>query len=127
MKADDLTPAAPGRMSNTDNRATLRLLFQMQDQILALKTADTRQHTLVDQANKLVNDLVEARWLLVQQNDTKFPLPILVFIVLLLIILFVIAGKLCGHCRACLATRKSACREKVFHLWLRSPGPETMA
>ena len=92
MKADDLIPAGGGRLANTDNPASLGALVQVEDLILALKTTDTRQHALVEQANQLVSDIVAARWLLIQQNDSKVPLPFLVMIVMWLTILFVSFG-----------------------------------
>ena len=63
-------------------------LEQLEDRVVALHSADPRQAWLGQQATRLVADIGDERWTLVQQNLSAIPLPFLFSVVLWLAILF---------------------------------------
>jgi hypothetical protein len=84
---------SPNRQSRTvENAATNKILNKIQDAVINLKPADPRQTWLAAQALQLSNDISSARWLLVQEESSSFPLPFLGAVVLWLIVLFLSYG-----------------------------------
>jgi hypothetical protein len=75
-----------------ENRATNDVLNDIEDSIVDLKPTNDRQRWLVAQALQVANEISAARWLLVQEESTSFPLPFLGAVVLWLSVLFLSYG-----------------------------------
>jgi hypothetical protein len=92
IKVGDLTPQGRHGVLAADSPASLDALNRLQDLILALKPADSRQHWLTDQSMQLVGDMGGTRWLMISQDQSSVPLPFLFMIVLWSTILFASFG-----------------------------------
>ncbi len=64
----------------------------VQDKLRELTPASDAQRQLIAQAQQLSGDLGQTRWLLIEQEQTALPFPLLVILVLWLILLFVSFG-----------------------------------
>jgi hypothetical protein len=92
MTYRDLFARREGRKTTVENASTDKVLEQIQDRILNLKSADSRQQWLASQALQLAADVSAARWLLVQEEVSSFPLPFLGAVILWLTVLFASYG-----------------------------------
>jgi hypothetical protein len=77
---------------SVENEATNDVLSEIQDRLIDLKPADDRHRWLASQALQISSDISAARWLLVQEQSTSFPIPFLMAVVLWLTILFMSFG-----------------------------------
>jgi hypothetical protein len=89
-KAQELFPAA-GKPSQT-GEATVGMLETLQDAILSLAPTDEMHRWLRTEALTLSDELSRARWLLVQQAGSSFPLPFLILLIFWLTIVFASIG-----------------------------------
>jgi hypothetical protein len=63
-----------------------------QDKLSDLKPQTDAQHQWLAQAQQFVNDLAQTRWLLIEQEHSELPLPLLLILVFWLVLLFVSFG-----------------------------------
>ena len=92
MKFDDLFPQGRNKKPNVDNPATYKMLEHVEDMILTLRPGDDRRRWLMGEALRSAAEVGQNRWLLVQQNASFIPVPILILIVFWLTILFASFG-----------------------------------
>jgi hypothetical protein len=92
IKLGDLFPGLARSKLAADNRATRRILEEMQDRLLALKPADDRRTWLKAQAVQLTADVGETRWFLLERPTNAIPVPVLVLVVFWQTILFASFG-----------------------------------
>jgi hypothetical protein len=64
----------------------------IQDKLRELTPANDAQRQFLAQAQQLSGDLGQTRWLLIEQEQTVLPLPLLIILVLWLILLYVSFG-----------------------------------
>jgi hypothetical protein len=91
LKTADLFPNNPGDVRLADPR-TYELLQQLEDSILALKPASTRDKWWVDQAMTLAGKIGDTRWLLTQQAGQGTPKAFVALLVFWLTLLFASFG-----------------------------------
>lgn len=63
-----------------------------QDKLSELTPQGDRQRQAIAQAQQIVNDLSQTRWLLVEQAQNQLPLPLLLILIFWLVLLFVSFG-----------------------------------
>jgi hypothetical protein len=88
MTYEDLFASGPSGKANVNNPATLMLLDDVQDKILALKSNDNREKWLSAQALQLAAGVGDASAVLIQQEESSIPLPFLAAVVFWMTILF---------------------------------------
>jgi hypothetical protein len=91
LKTADLFPDNPGHVDLADPR-TYELLQQLEDSILALKPASTRDKWWLDQAMTLAGKIGDTRWLLDQQAGQGTPKAFVALLVFWLTLLFASFG-----------------------------------
>ena len=91
-KLQDLFPANPNQLPNLDNEATVSLLEQLQNKILALHPASDTQRWLQSQALQLTAQAMATRWELGQEDLSKTPAPLVLLVVFWFAILFASFG-----------------------------------
>jgi hypothetical protein len=91
-KAADLFPEQPEDPVRVDNPTTYDLLFRVEERLLALHPADTREQWLVGQALTLATNVGNTRWLLAQQEDEGMPRAFLILLTFWLTLLFASFG-----------------------------------
>ena len=91
-KLQDLFPEKPDQSPNLDNEATVSLLEELQNKILALQPASDTQRWLQGQALQVTAAAMATRWELGLENLSKTPTPLLVLVVFWFIILFASFG-----------------------------------
>jgi hypothetical protein len=64
----------------------------VQDKLSDLTPANDRQRQILGQAQQMVNDLTQTRWLLVEQAQNQLPVPLLMILVFWLFLLFISFG-----------------------------------
>ena len=64
----------------------------LQDKLLELVAQNDIQRQLLAQARQFANDVGQTRWLLIEQAQTRLPLPLLVILIFWLVLLFVSFG-----------------------------------
>jgi hypothetical protein len=89
-KLQDLFPE--NRSPNLENEATVSLLEELQNKILALKPTSDAQRWLQGQALQLTAAAMTTRWELGQENLSRTPAPLLVLLVFWFAILFASFG-----------------------------------
>jgi hypothetical protein len=90
-KTADLFPDDP-TMVKLGNPATYELLQRAEDQILNVKSANSRDQWWMGQAMKLAGEIGDARWLLAQQVGQGTPKAFLALLVFWLTLLFASFG-----------------------------------
>jgi hypothetical protein len=90
-KAVDLFPNNPDDV-RLDNQSTYQLLQQLEDSLLALKPANTRDEWWLGQAMTLAGKIGDGRWLLAQQVGQGTPKEFLAVLVFWLALLFASFG-----------------------------------
>jgi hypothetical protein len=80
-----------GRPSLTDFERSNGMEL-VQDKLRELTPANDAQRQFLAQAQQLSGDLGQTRWLLIEQEQTVLPLPLLIILVLWLILLYVSFG-----------------------------------
>jgi len=91
-KLQDLFPANPDQFPNLDNEATVSLLEELQNKILALHPASDTQRWLQSQALQLATQAMVTRWELGEEHLSKTPAPLVVLVVFWFAILFASFG-----------------------------------
>jgi hypothetical protein len=91
-KLQDLFPENPNQLPNMDNEATLSMLEQLQNKILALHPASDTQRWLQSQALQLAADAMTTRWELGEEHLIKTPTVLAVLVVFWFAILFASFG-----------------------------------
>ena len=91
LKTADLFPDDPADLRLADLE-TYQLLQQLEDSILALKPASTRDKWWLDQAMTLAGKIGDTRWLLTQQAGQGTPKAFLALLVFWLTLLFASFG-----------------------------------
>lgn len=71
---------------------TLAMLEKINDRILNLRPTDDRERHVQAQSLQLVNDISDARWLLIENDKSAVPAPFLVLLIFWLAILFASFG-----------------------------------
>ena len=84
-KTQDLSDQNPG---NTLGLSTLSMFEAVSDQVLRLQPAEERERQLQSQALKLLDAIVDARWLFVEKSSISMPAPLLVLLIFWLALLF---------------------------------------
>jgi hypothetical protein len=90
-KTAELFPDNPADVRLGD-LATYNLLERVEDAVLALKPANTREEWLVQQALTDASRIGEMRWMLRQQVEQEIPGPVIVLLVFWLTVLFASFG-----------------------------------
>ena len=88
-KTDELSAQAGSEVLGLDN---LHLLETVSDEVLNLRPADERGQRVQAQALQVINDMEDARWLLVEQSSMSVPVPFLVLLIFWLSLLFASFG-----------------------------------
>ena len=91
-KLHDLFPANSNQAPDLENDATISLLEEVQNKILALLPRNDTQHWLQAQALQLTGAMMASRWQLDQESARKTPLPLLALVMFWFIILFASFG-----------------------------------
>ena len=91
-KLQDLFPANPDQLPNLDNEATVSLLEELQNKILALHPTSDAQRWLQSQALQLAAQAMATRWELGVENLSKTPAPLVILVVFWFAILFASFG-----------------------------------
>ena len=91
-KLQDLFPENPDQLPNLDNEATVSLLEQLQNKILALHPVGDTQRWLQSQALQLAADAMATRWELGEEHLIKTPVFLVVLVVFWFAILFASFG-----------------------------------
>lgn len=91
-KLHDLFPDRRAVRANLENEATIRLLEQLQDELIALAPADDRQKLLKAEALDLCAALETANWQLGQEAANRSPVALLVLVMFWFCIIFASFG-----------------------------------
>lgn len=75
-----------------DDPRAERLLYQLQDAILALTPETSRERTLADEMKSEVRKLIELRWTLVEEATTSLNVPLMTVLVIWLMLIFASFG-----------------------------------
>ena len=105
---EDLFPDKPGEQANLENDATISMLEQLQDKVLALAPANETQRWLQTQALQLTQTVIEARWKLGQENATRSPRLLFVLVMFWFMLIFASFG-LFAPCNAMAITAILLC------------------
>ncbi len=89
-KLQDLFPENSDQVPDLENNATISLLEELQNKVLALLPMNDTQRWL--QALQLTAAAIAARWQLVQEDVAKTPLPLVVLVLFWFVILFASFG-----------------------------------
>ncbi len=88
-KADELSDRGQDGGLAIEN---LHQLETISDQVIGLRPADERGHRVQTQALQIIDEMVDARWLLVERSGLAVPLPFLVLLIFWLSLLFASFG-----------------------------------
>jgi hypothetical protein len=91
LKTADLFPGNPGDV-HLDDQSTYELLQQLEDLLLSLKPANSRDRWWLGQAMTLAGKIGDTRWLLAQQVGQGTPKAFVALVVFWLTILFTSFG-----------------------------------
>jgi hypothetical protein len=92
-KLQDLFPETSNPAVDLENTATLSILEQLQNKVLALMPTNDTQRWLQAQALQLTGAMMATRWLLVGQEDvSKTPVHLLALVLFWLVIVFASFG-----------------------------------
>ncbi len=87
-KLQDLFPRDSPKATNLENAATLSVLENVQDKILALTPASDLQRFLQAQALQFTGAITATGWQLGQENMSKSPFPVFVMMMFWFVIIF---------------------------------------
>ena len=91
-KLQDLFPENSNQAPDLENDATISMLEELQNKVLALVPTNDTQRWLQAQALQVTATAMASRWELGQENLSKSPLPLLVLVMFWFVVLFVSFG-----------------------------------
>jgi hypothetical protein len=91
MKIEDSFPQS-ARLPKLENPRTVSLLEELQRRLATMESHTPEQRWLQSQAQTLTSEVVEARWLLIEQDAIGISVPVLVLVLFWLCLLFVSFG-----------------------------------
>lgn len=91
-KLQDLFPENSTPRADLADEATVSLLEELQNKILALAPAGATQQWLQAQALQVTDAMEKTRWLLVEESASKTPLPLMVLVLFWFAIIFASFG-----------------------------------
>jgi hypothetical protein len=91
MKLQDLFPQGSAKPV-LQNPKTITLFEELQDRLAAMESHTAQQRWLLSQAQALITDIAEVRWLLIEQDVLGIPVPVLLVVLFWLCLLFVSFG-----------------------------------
>jgi hypothetical protein len=91
MKLQDLFPQGSAKPV-LQNPKTITLFEELQDRLAAMESHSAQQRWLLSQAQALITDIAEVRWLLIEQDVLGIPVPVLLVVLFWLCLLFVSFG-----------------------------------
>ena len=94
QKRASLFPTDQRQSADPRDVLTNDLLGSALRSMLDLKPADARQTWLLQTSLRLLDDIGEKRWLLVEQEDQQLPMPLLILLVFWLTLIFTAFGLL---------------------------------
>jgi hypothetical protein len=80
MKFQDLFPQDSTKPPVLENPRTTTLFEELQDRLAALEARNANQRWLQSEAQALISEISEVRWLLVEQDVLGIPVPVLVVV-----------------------------------------------
>jgi len=91
MKLQDLFPQGSAKPV-LENPRTTTLFEELEDRLAAMEGHSTQQRWLLSQAQALITEIAEVRWLLVEQDVLGIPVPVLLVVLFWLCLLFMSFG-----------------------------------
>jgi hypothetical protein len=91
LKLQDLSPQGKAQPT-LENPRTHILFEELQDRLAAMEVHSSQQRWLLSQALALTSDMVETRWLLIEQDVLGIPVPVLLVVLFWLCMLFTSFG-----------------------------------
>jgi len=91
-RLQDLFPANANQAPDLENNATISMLEELQDKVLALTPTNETQRWLQAQALQLTGEVMATGWQLGQENTSKTPVPLLVLVMFWFVIIFASFG-----------------------------------
>jgi Protein of unknown function (DUF4239) len=91
MKLQDLFPQGSAKPV-LQNPKTITLFEELQDRLAAMESHTAQERWLLSQAQALITDIAEVRWLLIEQDVLGIPVPVLLVVLFWLCLLFVSFG-----------------------------------
>jgi len=91
MKLQDLFPRGSAKPV-LQNPRTTTLFEELEDRLAAMEGHSTQQRWMVSQAQALITEIAEVRWLLVEQDVLGIPVPVLLVVLFWLCLLFMSFG-----------------------------------
>jgi hypothetical protein len=92
MKFQDLFPQDSTKPPVLENPRTTTLFEELQDRLAALEARNANQRWLQSEAQALISEISEVRWLLVEQDVLGIPVPVLVVVLFWVCLLFTSFG-----------------------------------
>ena len=96
-KFQDLFPQGGATAVKLEDPTTVSILEELQDRLATMEGHSADQRWLQSQAETLTTEIVDARWLLIEQDGVGIPVPVLILVLFWLCLLFISFGIFAPH------------------------------